>query len=72
MVKILEAAIAEVATLPEAAQEQIGRELLEHVDNLKRLHADIEDGLKSLNEGKRRPLDIEDVIRRARAKYAKS
>ena len=48
MVKSLEAALAEVATLPEAAQEQIGRELLAHVEKLRELRADIEEGIRSL------------------------
>jgi hypothetical protein len=37
MVKILERALAEVARLPEAAQEKIGRELLAHVEKLRSL-----------------------------------
>lgn len=66
MTKTLEAAIAEVATLPEAAQEQIGRELLAHVEQVKRLRTDIEAGLESLDSGKGRKLDLADVLRRAR------
>jgi hypothetical protein len=66
MTKTLEAAIAEVTTLPEAAQEQIGRELLAHVEQVKRLRADIEAGLESLDAGKGRKLDLANIIRRAR------
>ncbi|MGZ8299759.1 MAG: hypothetical protein ACXWU5_05005 [Rhodoplanes sp.] len=66
MVKSLEAALAEVATLPEAAQEQIGRELLAHVEKLRELRADIEEGIRSLETEGGIDLDIEDVIERAR------
>ena len=45
MVKTLEDALAEVATLPEAAQEQIGRDLLAYVQKLRRLRATIEDSI---------------------------
>jgi hypothetical protein len=42
MVKTLERALAEVARLPEAAQEKIGRELLAHVERLRSLRETIE------------------------------
>lgn len=60
MVKSLEAALAEVATLPEAAQEQIGRELLAHVEKLRELRADIEEGIRSLETEGGIDLDFED------------
>ena len=41
MVKTLELAIAKAAELPEAAQEQLGRELLERIDSLSKLRAEI-------------------------------
>lgn len=66
MVKSLEAALAEVATLPETAQEQIGRELLAHVEKLRELRADIEEGIRSLETEGGIELDFEDVIERAR------
>ena len=70
MVKTLKLAIAEVETLPNAAQERIGRELLAHIENLRTLRADVAKGIKSLDEGSGRELDIEDVIKRARKRYA--
>ena len=72
MVKTLRLAIAEVETLPDAAQERIGRELLAHVEKLRTLRADIEKGIRSLDKGEGRELDIEDVIRRARRRNAKA
>src|SRR5437588_8893442 len=51
MVKSLEQAIAEVANLPEADQEQIGRRLLVHVEKLRQLRAEIDKGIRSLDAG---------------------
>ena len=70
MMKVLQTAIAEVASLPDAAQEKIGRELLAHVDKLRSLRADIELGTQPLDRGEGRELDIEDVIARARSRHA--
>ena len=70
MVRTLELAISKVAELPEAAQEQLGRELLERIDSLAALRTDIEIGVRQLEAGQGRELDIEDVIRRARAEHA--
>jgi hypothetical protein len=61
MVKTLEKAIAEIAGLPEADQEEIGRKLLSHVEKLRTLRADIDAGIASLDAGSR-PLDIEQFI----------
>lgn len=67
MVKTLEQAIAEVTNLPDADQEQIGRKLLSHVEKLRQLRADIDKGIRSLDAGEGRPLDIEGFIRQANA-----
>jgi hypothetical protein len=69
MVKALEVAITKAANLPEAAQEQLGRELLERIDALSHLRADIEVGLRELDAGLGTELDIEDVIRQARREH---
>ena len=68
MVKALEQAIAQVAELPDADQEQIGRKLLSHVEKLRALRRDIDAGVRSLDAGEGRPVDIEEFIRRANAK----
>jgi hypothetical protein len=65
MVKALEQAIAQVAELPDADQEQIGRKLLTHVEKLRQLRRDIDEGIQSLDAGQGRPLDIEEFLRRA-------
>jgi hypothetical protein len=69
MVKALELAIAKAADLSEAAQEQLGRELLERIDNLSSLRADIQIGLAELDAGKGEELDIEELIREARKEH---
>jgi transposase len=63
MVKTLEQAIAEVASLPDADQEQIGRRLLSHVETLRQLRVEIDKGIRSLDAGEGKPLDIEDFLR---------
>lgn len=64
MVKTLEQAIAAITHLPDADQEEIGRKLLTHVEKLRKLRADIDEGLRSLDEGKGEPLNVEAIIRR--------
>ena len=71
MTKTLTEAMAEITRLPEATQEKIGEDLLLHLDKLRRLRAKIEKGINSLNSGDGRALDIEDVIRRARAHHGR-
>jgi hypothetical protein len=71
MVKTLELAIRKAASLPEAAQEQIGRELLERIDTLDELRAEIEIGIRELDAGMGKELDVEDVIRQARNEHAR-
>ena len=51
MTNVFKEAIAEVARLPEAAQDKIGEELLLHVDKLRRLRAKLDQGVQSLDRG---------------------
>ena len=69
MVKTLQQAIAEVASLPDADQEEIGRKLLSHVEKLRQLRAEIDKGLGSLDAGRGRELDNEDLLQRKNAKH---
>jgi Arc/MetJ-type ribon-helix-helix transcriptional regulator len=69
MVKALELAMTKAANLPEAAQEQLGRELLERIDNLSSLRAEIQIGLDELDAGEGEELDIEELIREARKEH---
>jgi hypothetical protein len=72
MTKALEQAIAEVEGLSEADQEQIGRQLLSHVEKLRRLRAELDKGIRSLDAGKGEPLDIEKFIEEQHARHAGS
>jgi hypothetical protein len=63
MVKTLEQAIGEVAALPDADQEQIGRRLLSHVKKLRCLREELDKGTRSLDAGKGTTFNIEEFIR---------
>jgi hypothetical protein len=63
MVKTLEMAIAEVANLPDADQEQIGRSLLSHVEKLRRLREELDKGVRSLDAGKGTRFDLGKFVR---------
>jgi hypothetical protein len=66
MVKILELALARAAALPEATQERIGRELLERIETLSNLRAEMEAGISELDRGEGEELDIEEFINQIR------
>ena len=72
MVRTLEKAIAEVSNLPDADQEQIGQQLLSHVEKLRRLRAEIDKGIRSLDAGEGEPLDVEDFLRRQNERHGRS
>jgi hypothetical protein len=69
MVKTLELAIAEVANLPDADQEQIGRRLLSHVEKLRKLRAEVDKGIRSLDQGEGRALDVNEFLREKNERY---
>jgi len=71
MVKTLEQAIAEITSLPDADQEQIGQQLLSHVEKLRWLRSEIDKGVSSLDAGEGRPLDVEDFIRQQHKRHAR-
>jgi hypothetical protein len=72
MTKVLRDALDSVSTLPEAEQDKIGREILDHVEKIRALKADLQAGIDSLDAGKGRTIDMTEVAARARARYAKS
>jgi hypothetical protein len=63
MVKMLEEAIAKIAALPDADQEDIGRRLLSHLEKLDRLREEIDKGIRSLDGGEGKSLDIAEFLR---------
>ena len=70
MVKTLEIALSKVAGLPEAAQEQLGRELLDRIESLENLRLEIEAGVAELDAGLGEQLDIEELIRQLHEEHA--
>jgi uncharacterized protein HemX len=70
MIKALEQAITELSQLPEVDQEQISLKLLAHMEKLRALRADIDEGL--LDEGRGIPFDIEELIKKKNAERGRS
>ena len=71
MTKALKEALAEVERLPAADQEIIGRQVLSHVEKLRTLRSDIDAGLRALDAGAGREVDMRDVVSRARSQHEK-
>ncbi len=63
MAKTWEIAISKIAALPEPAQEQLGRELLERIETLKNLRSEIDVGIRELEAGLGEALDIDALLR---------
>jgi hypothetical protein len=72
MSKKLEDAMKEMSNLPEADQETIGQDLLSHVEKLRRLRAEVDKGIRSLDAGEGREVDIEAFIRDASARHGRA
>ena len=70
MVKILEIALSKAAALPEAAQEQLGRELLDRIESLESLRSQIEAGVAELDAGLGEQLDVDELIQQLNAVHA--
>ena len=68
MTKALNVVWEEVKRLSKTDQENIGRHVLNHVEKLRLLRADIDKGARSLDAGKGRELDIDDVLSRVHAR----
>ena len=72
MIRTLQKAIAEVETLTDADQEQIGRRLLSYVDRLRQLREEIDKGIRPLDAGEGKPLHIEEFLKEQNARYGGS
>jgi hypothetical protein len=72
MVKTLQQAIAEVTALSDSDQEEIGRKLLSHVEKLRQLRVEIDKGIRSLEAGEGRPLDIDEFLRQVNQDHDES
>lgn len=71
MAKNLELAFAELSNLSDDDQEQIGLRLLSHVEKLSRLRVEIDKGIRSLDAGEGRPLDVEDFLRQKNERHGR-
>jgi hypothetical protein len=67
--KTLELAMSKASALPEAAQEKIGRDVLERVEALAHLRAEIEIGIRELDAGMGTEIHMPDIIRQARKEH---
>ena len=71
MVKTLELALSKAAALPEAAQEELGREWLRQIDALAALRAEIDVGIAELDAGLGKEIDFAAWLKEVRESYAK-
>jgi hypothetical protein len=58
-----------VSALPEATQQSIAEELIAHVETVEHLRAELQKGIDSLDHDLGREIEIEQLIRAARAQY---
>lgn len=72
MTEALKQAIDELSTLPPSAQERIGEQLLTHVEKIRALRSQLDTAATSLDRGGGREITIDDVIKRARARYGRA
>jgi hypothetical protein len=67
----LELAMAKASELPEAAQDMIGREILERIEALAALRADIQVGIDELDAGLGRELHIDEFLSELHREHAR-
>lgn len=67
--KTLELAMDKAASLPEAAQERIGRDVLDYVERVAQLRAELQIGIDQLEAGLGKELNIEEFLKQRRKKY---
>ena len=65
----LQLAISKAQSLPEAAQEELGRDVLLRIQELEELRAKIRVGVEELDAGKGGPLDMSKIKAEARRQY---
>ena len=68
--KILADAVTKAASLPASDQERIGRELDRYVESLAALRERLDQGIRSLDAGFGKHVDMEELIARANAGHA--
>jgi len=60
--KTLQAALEKAAELPQEAQDEIAREVFERMDSITRVRAALEVGIRELDAGEGKPLEMTTVI----------
>ena len=68
----LDLAIKKATELPEGAQDRVVSEILLRVETLAELRAAINIGLRELDAGAGKELDVEEVIDRARVEHERA
>ena len=66
----LQLAMYKAQNMPEAAQEEIGQDVLLRIQELEELRAKIRVGVAALDAGKGGPLDMRQIKAEARRQYA--
>ncbi|MBI5470061.1 hypothetical protein HY968_01940 [Candidatus Kaiserbacteria bacterium] len=69
MTKTLSLALKKVGELPDAAQEEIGLELLEYVADLQEVRAKLQEGVRALDAGQRIQINPKKFIAQMRKRY---
>jgi hypothetical protein len=70
MVKTLELVIAKATALSEPAQDELGRLMLRCIERLEALQAEIDVGIRQLDAGLGRELDIDEFMKELRERHA--
>jgi hypothetical protein len=67
MTKLLQQAFEAASRLSNEEQDRIARELTAYLEKLERLRADIDEGIRSLDAGEGREIEIEELLGRVLA-----
>jgi hypothetical protein len=65
----LEVAISKARSLPDAAREQIGRDVLLRIERLEKLRGDLQIGIDELEAGKGETIAMDDLKAEARQQH---
>ena len=69
MITVLREAIAKGEALPEAEQDRIARELIDYLNKLSSVRAEVEVGIRQLDAGEGRELDVNEFLREMHDKH---
>jgi hypothetical protein len=67
----LEVAMSKARSLPDAAREQIGRDVLLRIERLEKLRGDLQIGIDELEAGKGETIAMDDLKAEARQQHGK-